>query len=99
MLDLELTPEQQEEAERIADILKAKATVEIEYIAKLLASRKDHELFGKTEFLIRDAVHRLGAHGLDAALQERKKRDTRVPRPSAPTATKTSASTATDPAR
>ena len=31
-------------------------------------------LLGETKFLIRDAVHRLGAEGIDAALAERKKK-------------------------
>jgi hypothetical protein len=74
---IELTEEQTEEAERIRDILAAKSAVVVDYMSRLLASRKDRELFGETEFQIRDAVHRLGAEGLDAALAERKKRGTK----------------------
>lgn len=76
MENLVLTPEQEAEAARIEDILKAKAAVEIHHIARLLASKSDRELLGQTEFQLRDAVHRLGASGIDAALSERKKRDT-----------------------
>ncbi len=74
---IELTEEQTEEAERIRDILAAKSAVVVDYMSRLLASRKDRELFGETEFQIRDAVHRLGAEGFDAALAERKKRGTK----------------------
>lgn len=92
MDELVLTPEQEQEAERIADILKAKAAVEITYIARLLASKENRELLGRTEFQIRDAVHRLGAAGIDAALHERKKGGTADRAASARTATKTRAS-------
>lgn len=78
MNEIVLTPEQQAEAERIEDILKAKAAVEIRFITRLLASKSDRELLGATEFRIRDAVHRLGASGIDAALSERKKGVPRV---------------------
>lgn len=92
MDEIVLTPEQEEEAERIADILRAKSAVEITYISRLLASRQNRELLGATEFQIRDAVHRLGAAGIDAALHERKKRGTADRAASARTATKTRAS-------
>jgi hypothetical protein len=92
MDELVLTPEQEQEAERIADILRAKAAVEITYVSRLLASRQNRELLGATEFQIRDAVHRLGAAGIDAALHERKKRGTADRAASAPIATKTRAS-------
>jgi hypothetical protein len=71
-----LTPEQEVAAQRIEDNLKAQATVEIRKIARILASKQDHELLGETEFQVRDAVHRIGARGFDAALEERKKRGT-----------------------
>jgi len=67
--EIELTAEQADEAERILDILMAAARVEGRYIARLLASKSNRELFGETEFQVRDAVHRLGARGLDAALR------------------------------
>jgi hypothetical protein len=76
MDDLELNPEQEADAQRIEDILRAGAAVEFRRIARLLASRSDRELFGQTEFQIRDAVHRIGARAVDAALEGRKKRGT-----------------------
>jgi hypothetical protein len=74
--EIELTEEQEAEAARIEDILLAKARGEVRFVARLLASKSNRELFGETEFRIRDAVHRLGAVGMDAALSERKKRGT-----------------------
>ena len=71
---IELTPEQADEAERIEDILSAKAQATVRYLAQLMASKANGQLFGATEFLMRDAVHRLGAEGIDIALHDRKKR-------------------------
>lgn len=76
MDDVILTPEQEEEAARIEDNLKAAATVEVRRIARLLASKGHKDLFGETEFQVRDAVHRIGARGMDAALAGKKKVDT-----------------------
>lgn len=99
MDDVVLTPEQQAEAERIEDILKAGALVEIRRVARLLASKTNRELLGETEFQIRDAVHRLGARGIDAALAERKKRGTKDRARSARTARPTRGSKDTESAR
>ena len=71
---IELTPEQADEAERIEDILSAKAQATVRYLAQLMASKANGQLVGATEFLMRDAVHRLGAEGIDIALHDRKKR-------------------------
>lgn len=95
MFDVELTPEQEQDAERIADILMAKAQVQVRQISRLLASKSDRDLLGETEFQIRNAVHRLGAEGIDAALAERKKRGTQVRALSARTARRTRGSTGT----
>lgn len=74
-----LTADQQAEADRIEEILKGAASVEIRRIAELLASKENGELFGETEFQLRDILLGLGSRALDAALSERKKRDTKVP--------------------
>lgn len=95
MFEFTLTAEEAAEAARIEDILKAKAAVEIKQISRLLASKSNRELLGQTEFQIRDAVHRVGAAGIDAALEERKKRGIKVRRKSARTAGRTPASTGT----
>ncbi len=79
MDEVVLTPEQEAEAERIEDNLKAAAAVEVRWVARLLASKDNRELFGETEFQVRDAVHRIAARGMDAAVAERKKRGTEGP--------------------
>jgi len=73
MAELQLTPEQEAEAQRLADIIAEKAKQEALIMARLLVSKKDHELLGSTEFEIRDRVHKLGAHAIGTALNERKK--------------------------
>ena len=73
MDDVILTAVQEAEAERIEDNLKAAAAVEIRRIARLLASKENRHLFGETEFPVRDAVHRMAARGMDAALETRKR--------------------------
>ena len=77
MTELHLTPEQEAEAQRMAAIIGRKAQEEALYMARLLASKKDSEIFGQTEYEIRDCVHKLGAHALETALSERKKRGTK----------------------
>lgn len=74
MDDVILTPEQEAEAEEIFDLAMARARVELKQVARVMASKKNRELFGETEFVLRDAVHRIAARAVDAALQERKKR-------------------------
>jgi predicted GNAT family N-acyltransferase len=74
MSDPVLTPEQEVEAQRLAELLAAKTKAEVLQMARLLVSKKDRQLFGKTEFELRDRCHRLGAQILQTALDERKKR-------------------------
>jgi len=45
-----LTADKQTEADRIEEILKGAASVEIRRMAELLASKENGELFGETEF-------------------------------------------------
>lgn len=73
MTDPVLSPEQEAEAQRLAAIIGKRAQEEALRMARLLASKPDAELLGATEFEIRDRVHKLGAHAIEAALQERKK--------------------------
>lgn len=75
---VELTPEQEAEAERIERILREAANKDIRQLARLLASKKNHELFGQTEYQVRDIVHGLGAKALQTAANERSKKG--VPR-------------------
>lgn len=79
MADLPLTPEQEAQAQRLFELIQQPFLDEARHLARLLAAKPDAQLFGKTEFEIRDAVHRLGATALQAALDERKKGVTRAP--------------------
>lgn len=87
--EIELTEAQEEEAAAIEDILRAKAQATATYMARLMASKGNRQLFGETEFLLRDAVHRLGAEGIDIALHERKKRGIKGAASPVPSAGKT----------
>jgi hypothetical protein len=77
MAEITLSPEQEAEAQRLADIIAQRAKDEVLVMARLLVSKQDHELLGATEFQIRDRVHQLGAHAIETALNERKKGGTK----------------------
>jgi hypothetical protein len=77
MAEPQLTPEQEVEAQRIAQIVQDKFRAEALQMARLLASKTDGDIFGQTEFDIRDRVHQLGCVMYEAALEERKKRGTK----------------------
>jgi hypothetical protein len=79
MSELHLTPEQEAEAQRLAELVAQKTKQEVLNIARLLVAKADHELLGATEFDIRDRVHRIGAHALETALNGRKKGGTKAP--------------------
>jgi hypothetical protein len=77
MKEIELNPEQEVMAKDIEDRILAKARVEARNMARLLASKENHELFGDAEFQLRDMLMNLGAQSLDAALEARKKKPTK----------------------
>jgi hypothetical protein len=74
---LQLTPEQEAEAQRLADTIAVKTKEELLQITRLLVSKQDHELFGKTEFEVRDLVHEIGSRAIETAVNERKKGGTK----------------------
>ena len=88
---------QEREAQRIGKILQENLAGDILQLARLLVSKKDSEIFGKTEFEVRDRVHRIGAEALSTALAERKKRGTRGRVPAALAAHKQPSSSAGKP--
>jgi hypothetical protein len=75
--DPSLTPEQAAEAERIFQTLREASQDEQWRIAQLLASKKDHQLLGETEYQVRECVHRIGAKAIETALEGRKKGGTK----------------------
>jgi hypothetical protein len=74
-----LPEEQAQRAEQMFESLKASAEHDLRAIAESLASKPDDQLFGSTEFQLRDLVHRVGAQALQTATEQRKKGDTEVP--------------------
>ena len=72
-MPLDLTAEQEAEAQRLFQAFQQAAATDLLQLARLLASKADGQLLGATEFEVRDRVHRLGARALEAALAGRKK--------------------------
>lgn len=77
MDDAPLTPEQELVAEQLFQSLQQPFLDEARRLARLLASKPDDQLLGKTEFELREAMHRLGATTLQSALGGRKKGGTK----------------------
>jgi hypothetical protein len=73
-----LTPEQEAEVETLTDKIEQANRPLIRQLARLLLSKKDSELFGQTEFEVRDLVHLIGTQAYETTLAE-KKTATRVP--------------------
>lgn len=68
-----LPEEQARRAQELYESLRADADADLKAIAELLATKPDDQLFGATEFQLRDMVHRVGAKALQAAAVQRKK--------------------------
>lgn len=62
------------EVERMKALFLQAAVQEADEVAQLLASSADGDLLGKTEFDLRDLVHRVGAKTLEACTNERAKK-------------------------
>jgi hypothetical protein len=73
MTRTDLTPDQRADADRIHAALLAAAAADLRELAEVLATTDDRTAFGATEFAVRDAVHRVGARAIEAALEGRKK--------------------------
>jgi hypothetical protein len=69
----ELTPEQEAMAEALFQRIQALYLEEARQACRLLASKPDNQLLGRTEFELRDHLHRLGAATLETALDGREK--------------------------
>jgi len=74
-----LPEEQARRAEQLYESLKSATEHDLKAIAELLATRPDDQLFGQTEFDLRQIVHRLGAEALQTAAEQRKKGGTKAP--------------------
>jgi hypothetical protein len=72
MSSMPLGPEQEARVQALADKIQDGHRPLVERLARLLLSKGDAELFGQTEFEVRDLVHLLGAGAYDAVLAEKK---------------------------
>ena len=73
-VNVELDDKQQDEAKRIFTAIRGTFEEEAMRLAKLMASKQTKEIFGKTEFEVRDRIHALGARLLEATAEERVKK-------------------------
>ena len=71
---VELDVEQEAEAQRIYERLRGAFDEELKAMARFMACKPNDQLFGQTEFALRDRVHELGARVLETAADERQKR-------------------------
>ena len=69
-----LSAQQEAEAQRIYERLRNAFDEELKTMARFMASKPNHQLFGQTEFDLRDRVLALGARVLEAAADERQKK-------------------------
>lgn len=69
-----LSAEQQAEAELIYERIRGAFDAEARRLAELMASKETRQIFGETEYQIRDRVHALGAEVLAATAAERVKK-------------------------
>lgn len=82
-----LTQEQESEAQELAARIREATDEDLLHVARLLVSKRTKELFGQTEFDVRDVVHRIGVKAYELHLAQ-KKTATKVPASSARTVTK-----------
>lgn len=69
-----LDVEQEREAQQIFERLGAAFDQERMRMARLMASKGNAQLFGETEYQLRDMVHKLGAKALEVTAEERVKK-------------------------
>lgn len=79
MITPDLTPEQEAHARVVAEKVLQIAREKVLEMARLAASRPDHQVLGQTEFQLRDLVHALAAAVIEAEVQDRQKKVTRAP--------------------
>jgi len=72
MVRANLSSEQEVEAKILEAKIQKAIQTEIADLARLMASKPDAELFGNTEFQVRDLVLRVGAKVYEEHLREKK---------------------------
>jgi tRNA A37 N6-isopentenylltransferase MiaA len=73
-LAVELSAEQEALAQRIYQRLRSKMDEELLAMARLMASKEDHEIFGPGEFELRDKLNDVGAAIVEESANERSKK-------------------------
>jgi hypothetical protein len=86
---MDRTPEELAEVQRVHDVLSKAMDRDIWQIAELMVGKRDDQLFGETEFELRDKVLRMGAKALEATVDDRKKGGIKAAAPSVQIADKT----------
>ena len=71
---VELSAEQEALAQRIHEKLRVKVDSELLDMARLMASKAAHEIFGPGEFELRDRLNELGANIVAESANERAKK-------------------------
>ena len=71
---VELSAEQEALAQRIYEKLRVKVDHELLDMARLMASKADHEIFGPGEFELRDRLNQVGATIVAESANERAKK-------------------------
>jgi hypothetical protein len=89
-----IMPEKSEEVQRVHDVMLKAMDQEIWRMAELMVTRRDDQLFGETEFALREKALRMGAQALEATVDDRKKGGTRAAASPVPTVAKTDVSSA-----
>ena len=87
--------EREERRQQILAALRGQADSVLERWADELVDLPDDQAFGAIEYTLRDLSHELATHAHQAGLQAGKKRATKAPASSVPTAKPTPASSAT----
>ena len=67
-----LSPELETQAQELLSRLRSRTDDELLALARLLVSKADRDIFGDTEFQVRDIVHRIGAKALETHLAQKK---------------------------
>src|SRR3954447_2731176 len=70
---MDLTAARRAEADRLYEHLRAAVDADLRGLAESLAAKSDGEIFGRTEFEVRDRVPAIGAKAVEGALAGRKK--------------------------
>jgi hypothetical protein len=69
---IEIPAEQEAEAQELAARIVEAISTDVLNIARLLVCKDARHTFGRTEFQLRDILHRAGAKALEASLNQKK---------------------------